>query len=32
VYVARDTQAPAWWTLADAAGREVDISAVQGSD
>lgn len=28
----RDTYAPAWWTLADAAGNEVDISTVLSRD
>jgi 4a-hydroxytetrahydrobiopterin dehydratase len=26
----RDTQAPTWWTLADAAGNEVDVATVSG--
>jgi 4a-hydroxytetrahydrobiopterin dehydratase len=28
----RDTFAPAWWTLADAAGNEVDIATVLERD
>lgn len=28
----RDTFAPSWWTLADAAGNEVDVSTVAGRD
>jgi 4a-hydroxytetrahydrobiopterin dehydratase len=28
----RDTFAPSWWTLADAAGNEVDIATTQGRD
>jgi 4a-hydroxytetrahydrobiopterin dehydratase len=28
----RDRFAPSWWTLADAAGNEVDISTVYGRD
>ncbi len=28
----RDTWAPAWWTLADGAGNEVDISTVENRD
>lgn len=28
--IVRDNFAPAWWTLADAAGNEVDISTIQG--
>ena len=28
----RDTFAPAWWTLADAAGNEVDIATTMGRD
>ncbi len=28
----RDTFAPSWWTLADAAGNEVDIVSVEGRD
>jgi 4a-hydroxytetrahydrobiopterin dehydratase len=28
----RDEYAPAWWTLSDAAGNEVDIATVQGRD
>ncbi len=31
-HVVRDDFAPAWWTLADAAGNEVDIATVQGRD
>jgi len=31
-HVVRDEYAPMWWTLADAAGNEVDISSVQGRD
>ena len=31
-HVVRDGQAPSWWTLADAAGNEVDISSVKGRD
>jgi len=26
----RDENAPSWWTLADAAGNEVDIATVTG--
>lgn len=26
----RDTYAPAWWTLADAAGNEADVATIQG--
>jgi 4a-hydroxytetrahydrobiopterin dehydratase len=28
----RDTAAPAWWTLADAAGNEVDVATTEGRD
>ncbi len=28
----RDDYAPSWWTLADAAGNEVDVASVQGRD
>jgi 4a-hydroxytetrahydrobiopterin dehydratase len=28
----RDDYAPAWWTLADAAGNEVDVATTQGRD
>lgn len=28
----RDTYAPAWWTLADAAGNEADIATIKGRD
>jgi 4a-hydroxytetrahydrobiopterin dehydratase len=28
----RDDFAPSWWTLADAAGNEADISTVKGRD
>jgi hypothetical protein len=28
----RDTYAPSWWTLADAAGNEVDVSTTIGRD
>jgi 4a-hydroxytetrahydrobiopterin dehydratase len=28
----RDTYAPSWWTLADAAGNEADIATTQGRD
>ena len=28
----RDEFAPSWWTLADAAGNEVDIATIQGRD
>lgn len=28
----RDTFAPAWWTLADAAGNEADVATIQGRD
>jgi 4a-hydroxytetrahydrobiopterin dehydratase len=28
----RDAFAPSWWTLADAAGNEVDISTTMGRD
>ena len=28
----RDTYAPSWWTLADAAGNEVDVATTQGRD
>lgn len=30
--IVRDTFAPAWWTMADAAGNEVDISTTIGRD
>jgi hypothetical protein len=30
--VVRDDRAPMWWTLADAAGNEVDISTVENRD
>jgi 4a-hydroxytetrahydrobiopterin dehydratase len=30
--IVRDDRAPAWWTLADAAGNEADISTVTGRD
>ncbi len=29
-HVVRDTYAPAWWTLADAAGNEVDVATTTG--
>ncbi len=29
-HVVRDTFAPSWWTLADSAGNEVDVSSVAG--
>jgi 4a-hydroxytetrahydrobiopterin dehydratase len=28
----RDTFAPAWWTLADAAGNEADVATTSGRD
>jgi hypothetical protein len=28
----RDEFAPAWWTLADAAGNEVDVATTKGRD
>jgi 4a-hydroxytetrahydrobiopterin dehydratase len=28
----RDTYAPAWWTLADAAGNEADVATIKGRD
>jgi hypothetical protein len=28
----RDRYAPAWWTLADAAGNEADIASIKGRD
>jgi 4a-hydroxytetrahydrobiopterin dehydratase len=28
----RDDRAPAWWTLADAAGNEIDVATVQTRD
>lgn len=28
----RDDRAPSWWTLADAAGNEADVSTVGGRD
>jgi 4a-hydroxytetrahydrobiopterin dehydratase len=31
-HVVRDIEAPSWWTLADAAGNEVDIATVRGRD
>jgi 4a-hydroxytetrahydrobiopterin dehydratase len=31
-HVVRDRFAPAWWTLADAAGNEVDIATTTGRD
>ena len=31
-HIVRDDRAPSWWTLADAAGNEVDISTVQQRD
>jgi 4a-hydroxytetrahydrobiopterin dehydratase len=31
-HVVRDQSAPAWWTLADAAGNEVDVATVTGRD
>jgi 4a-hydroxytetrahydrobiopterin dehydratase len=30
-HVVRD-QAPAWWTLADAAGNEIDIATIKSRD
>ena len=30
--IVRDAQAPAWWTLADQAGNEVDIATLEGRD
>ena len=30
--VVRDDRAPAWWTLADAAGNEIDVATVQTRD
>jgi 4a-hydroxytetrahydrobiopterin dehydratase len=31
-HLVRDDRAPTWWTLADAAGNEVDISTVENRD
>lgn len=31
-HVVRDAEAPAWWTLADEAGNEVDIATLEGRD
>lgn len=31
-HLVRDAQAPAWWTLADAAGNEVDVATVKARD
>lgn len=31
-HVVRDTFAPSWWTLADAAGNEIDIASIHGRD
>ncbi len=31
-HLVRDAFAPAWWTLADSAGNEVDVSTVEGRD
>jgi 4a-hydroxytetrahydrobiopterin dehydratase len=31
-HVVRDDYAPAWWTLADAAGNEVDIFTTKSRD
>lgn len=31
-HLVRDTYAPMWWTLADAAGNEADIATVKGRD
>ena len=31
-HMVRDKYAPSWWTLADAAGNEVDISTIEGRD
>ena len=31
-HLVRDTFAPAWWTLADAAGNEIDIATTKGRD
>ena len=31
-HMVRDDYAPMWWTLADAAGNEVDVATVQGRD
>lgn len=31
-HLVTDRYAPAWWTLADAAGNEVDVATWQGRD
>ena len=31
-HVVRDSFAPAWWTLADAAGNEADVATTMGRD
>jgi 4a-hydroxytetrahydrobiopterin dehydratase len=31
-HMVRDKYAPSWWTLADSAGNEVDISTIEGRD
>jgi 4a-hydroxytetrahydrobiopterin dehydratase len=31
-HIVRDTFAPSWWTLADAAGNEADIATVKDRD
>jgi 4a-hydroxytetrahydrobiopterin dehydratase len=31
-HMVRDTYAPAWWTLADAAGNEADIATIMSRD
>jgi 4a-hydroxytetrahydrobiopterin dehydratase len=31
-HVVRDSRAPAWWTLADEAGNEIDIATLEGRD
>jgi 4a-hydroxytetrahydrobiopterin dehydratase len=31
-HLVRDDYAPAWWTLADAAGNEADIATTMGRD
>ncbi len=31
-HIVRDDHAPAWWTLADAAGNEADVATVETRD
>jgi 4a-hydroxytetrahydrobiopterin dehydratase len=31
-HIVRDSNAPSWWTLADAAGNELDIATLEGRD